>query len=287
MLIQWNAAVVRYSYKYFPSFTPHVDLAFADSHISVMSFDISNILEQWDYEPGQVVVRKFKGKDGREKIQLRVDLGLLQMNASGRPDGKRPFGQQSLLDHHISQLEKHRESNDGDDEKFSLKAEDCAKLQQEAIQYHHRYICLFQLEDYEGVIRDSERNLEAFDFVQHYAESDDMAWALQQFRPQLLMMRIRARGALALKENNFSTVIELIEEGLDEIRNFYREHGRHELLEQSGEIQSLEAWLQEISAKRPMTEREKLETALDEAVKDEDYEKAAKLRDSLRNLKTT
>jgi len=160
-------------------------------------------------------------------------------------------------------------------------------LQQEAIQFHHRYICLFQLEDYEGVIRDTERNLEAFDFVQHYSESDDMAWALQQFRPQLLMMRIRARGAVALKENTYKKVIVLIEEGLDEIRNFYREHGRHELLEQSGEIQSLETWLQEVRAKRPLTEREKLESALDEAVKAENYEKAAKVRDALRNLKIT
>ncbi len=252
-----------------------------------MSFDISHILEHWDYEPGQVVVRKFKGKDGREKIQLRVDLGLLQMNATGRPDGKRPFGQQSLLDHHISQLEKHREGHGGEDEGFSLKGEDCAKMQQEAIQYHHRYICLFQLEDYEGVIRDTERNLEAFDFVQHYAEAEEMAWALQQFRPQLLMMRIRARGAVALRDNSFGTVIKLIEEGLEEIRNFFREHGRHELLEQSGEIQSLETWLQEISSKRPLTEREKLETALDEAVKAENYEKAAKVRDALRNLKTS
>ena len=252
-----------------------------------MNFDISQILEQWDYESGQVVVRKFKGKDGQEKIQLRVDLGLLQMNATGRPDGKKPFGQQSLLDHHIAQLEKFRKAHDGDDEGFSLKGEDCSRLQQEAIQYHHRYICLFQLEDYEGVIRDTERNLEAFDFVQHYSESEEMAWALQQFRPQLLMMRIRARGAVALRENGHLKVMKLIEEGLEEIRNFYREHSRHDLLEQSGEIQSLEAWLQEVTSKRPQTEREKLETALDEAVRAENYEKAAKVRDALRNLKTT
>jgi hypothetical protein len=61
-----------------------------------MSFDISALLDQWDYQPGQVVVRKFRGKDGQDKIQLRVDLGLLQMNAKGRPDGKRPFGHESL-----------------------------------------------------------------------------------------------------------------------------------------------------------------------------------------------
>jgi hypothetical protein len=58
-----------------------------------MSFDISPLLEQWDYQPGQLVVRKFLGRDGVEKIQLRVDLGLLQMNAQGRPDGKHPHGQ--------------------------------------------------------------------------------------------------------------------------------------------------------------------------------------------------
>src|SRR4051812_10799411 len=68
-----------------------VDFAIAPVHIAAMSFDISHILDKWEYHPGQVVVRKFIGRDGQEKIQLRVDLGLLQMNAEGRPDGKRPF----------------------------------------------------------------------------------------------------------------------------------------------------------------------------------------------------
>src|SRR5882672_1768893 len=125
-----------------------------------MTFDISQLLDQWDYEPGQVVVRKFKGKDGAEKIQLRVDLGLLQMNAQGRPDAKRPFGHESLLEHYVSKFEKYRKANDGNAAGFHLKAEDCAKLQQEAIQYHHRYICLFQLEEYSAVVRDTDRNLQ-------------------------------------------------------------------------------------------------------------------------------
>src|ERR1700755_1267168 len=116
-----------------------------------MNFDISHLLEHWDYQPGQVVVRKFTGKDGMEKIQLRVDLGLLQMNAEGRPDGKHPFGHESLLQHYEMQLEKYRETH-GNDDDFELKGEDCSKLQQEAIQYHHRYICLFQISDYEAVV---------------------------------------------------------------------------------------------------------------------------------------
>lgn len=249
-----------------------------------MNFDIAHLLDRWDYQPGQVVVRRFKGRDGQEKIQLRLDLGLLQMNVEGRPDGKRPFGHESLLEHFESQLEKHLAAHQGSEEGFVLKAEDCAKLQQEAIQYHHRYICLFQLEDYAGVIRDTERNLEVFDFVEQFADTDEMAWSLQQFRPQLLMMQIRAQGTLTLKDNDFAATLRLIEEGLEEIREFYRDQSRLDLMEQSGEIHSLEAWLQEINNLRPLSEREKLEHALNEAVEREDYEKAAEMRDALRNL---
>jgi hypothetical protein len=249
-----------------------------------MSNDISGILENWDYEPGKVVVRKFKAKDGTEKLQLRVDLGLLQMNAHGRPDGKKPFGHESLLEHYESQLEKFKFENGGDEKGFQLKPEDISKLQQEAIQYHHRYICLFQLEEFDAVIRDADRNLKVFDFAQKYATSEDFAWALQQFRPQLLMMRVRANGATALKANDFDAVTKIIEDGLEEIRQFYRDQERNDLLDQSGEIISLEAWLEEIRAKRPMSPREKLELALNEAVQNEDYEKAAEVRDKLKNL---
>ena len=233
-----------------------------------MNFDISALLDQWDYQPGQVVVRKFRA-DGVDKIQLRVDLGLLQMNAIGRPDGKRPFGHESLLEHYQEQLARFRREHAHDDKSFHLNPEDCAKLQQEAIQYHHRYICLFQLEEFEGVVHDAERNLKVFDFVQRYAESEDMAWSLQQFRPQLLMMRVRARGAMTLKDNRYDLVVRIVEEGLEELRLFYREHDRQDLLETSGEIQSLEMWLQEIQSKRPLTPREKLESALNEAVRNE------------------
>ena len=252
-----------------------------------MNFDISHLLEEWDYQPGQVAVRKFKTKDGIEKIQLRVDLGLLQMSAAGRPDGKRPFGRESLFEHFQARLEKQRRANPGAGDGFVLKAEDCAKLQQEAIQYHHRYICLFQLEDYEAVIRDTNRNAAVFDFVNEYAESDELAWSLQQFRPQLLMMQIRARGMQALRNDKYPDAIAVIESGLHELRVFYREHSRHDLVEQSGEIHSLETWLQEVQLKRPLSERERLEHALDEAVRQEDYEKAAQVRDALRHLKTS
>ena len=250
-----------------------------------MEYDISRLLDDWEYQPGQVVVRRFKGKDGKEKIQLRVDLGLLQMNAEGRPDGKRPFGHPSLLEYHTARLFKYVAAHGGSDEGFKLNGEDCAKLQLEALQYHHRYICLLQLEDHSAVIRDAERNLNVFDFVSKHAENEELAWSLQQFRPQLLMVLTRARGSEALQAKDYTMAIQHVEQGLELIRAFYREHARSEAAESGPEVQSLETWLEEIRTHRPLSRREKLERALQEAVNSEDYEKAAKMRDALRNLK--
>ncbi len=251
-----------------------------------MDFDISRILDEWDYQPGKVVVRKFKAKDGTEKIQLRVDLGLLQMNAEGRPDGKKPFGYLSLFEFYQSRLYKHLAAHNGSDEGFKLLPEDCAKLQLEALQFHHRYICLLQLEDYAGVIRDAERNLAVFEFVEKHAESEELSWALRQFQPQLVMILTRARGAQALGADDYQLAIRLVEEGLEQIRSFYRETGASEGAEQSGEIVSLEEWLEEIRSRRPLSKRERLERALHDAIKCEDYERAARVRDELRNLKS-
>ena len=250
-----------------------------------MDSDISHLLDQWDYQPGQVVVRKFKGKDGKEKIQLRVDLGLLQMNAEGRPDGKRPFGHASLFDFYQAKLYKHLAAHDGSDEEFELNPEDCAKLQLEALQYHHRYICLLQLGDYAGVVRDAERNLAVFNFVGKHAGCEELAWSLQQFQSQLLMILTRARAMQSLEAKDYAVAIAQVEQGAEAIREFYREHSRQDLLEQSGEVQSLESWLAEIRANRPLSTREKLERALGDAIRREDYEKAAQVRDALRHLK--
>jgi hypothetical protein len=249
-----------------------------------MNFDISDLLNSWEYQAGQIVVRRFQGKDGKEKIQLRVDLGLLQMNAFGRPDGKQPFGHESLFEHYKARLAKYEEEHEASDEGFKLDAEDCSKIQQEAIQFHHRYICLFQLKDYPGVIRDTERNIKVFDFVEQYAEARELAWAVMQLRPQLLMMQVRAKATMAQESGDHAKAIEAIQEGIDDLKAFYAKIERPELGEQSGEIQSLDAYLEEIRSTRPLTERERIEKALEEAIRREDYEKAAHYRDKLRKL---
>ena len=250
-----------------------------------MSFDISHILDAWGYKPGEVMVRRFRGKDGVEKIQLRVDLGMLQMNAEGRPDGKRPSGHGSLLELFNLKLRRYRAENNDSDEGFALDAEDCSRLQLEILQYHHRYLCLLQLQDFEGASRDARHNLAVFELAERYAESDDLLWSLKQFQPHVLMVLARARASQALADGNYDLAISRVEEGLSRLRHFYQSFAQPEMQDSSGEIRSLEAWLDKIRSDRPLTSRELLEKALDEAVRKEDYERAAEMRDALRNLK--
>jgi len=47
----------------------------------------------------------------------------------------------------------------------------------------------------------------------------------------------------------------------------------------------LKNWLEQVFTLRPMSQRQRLERDLSEAVTNEDYEKAAQVRDALRNLK--
>lgn len=248
-----------------------------------MNQDLTKLLQSWPYQPGQVSVRRFKGRDGNEKIQLRVDLGVLQMNATGRPDGKKPMGHESWFDCQRARLaERFLETGSG--EGFQLVLEDCARLQQECIQYHHRYICLFQLEDFEAVERDCARNLAVFEFVAEHAATEELAWSVLQLVPQMLLMRTRSRAAAAAKANDATAASAHVVEGISELERFYTENERLDLLETSHELAALRDWLEQTRRRRPLTEMERLERDLAEAIRLEDYEKAAKVRDEIRKL---
>jgi hypothetical protein len=245
--------------------------------------DLQPLLQSWPYEPGTIQVRTIQGEDGTDKLQLRLDLGILQMETEGRPDGQQPFGCESLLEHFERVSEQYLSKGKADH--FKLNSEDCLKLQQEGMQYHHRYLAFFQLQNYEGVVRDSLRNLRLFDFVDLHAEKTELSGMFQQFRPYILMMLTRARAMLALEDKQHALAIKHIEWGLQEIQDFLRENSPAEALEQNSELQFLHNWMKEIERDRPLTPREKLRRQMQEAVENEDYERAARLRDALDELR--
>jgi hypothetical protein len=250
-------------------------------HLFRMSLDLNTILKDWPHENRAIKVRKILGLDGRHKLQLRIDLGVLQMELYGRPDGMRPHGCESLLTYH--QLRAARAEACGDS--YQLTPEQCAELQQEGIQYYHRYLSLFQINDFHGVVRDTQRNLDLFDFVDAHTERDELSWTLQQFRPYVLMMNTRAKASIFLGQGKFSDAISEITRGREAITEFFQKSNFPELAAKSSEIHFLEDWLKEISAKRPRSKLEIMESEMETAVAKELYERAAELRDAIAKLR--
>jgi hypothetical protein len=247
----------------------------------VSNLDLNNLLEDWPHEPGAVKARKIIGNDGREKIQLRVDLGLIQMEVNGRPDGQRPFGFESLLDYHQARAREMEERG----QNYELDQADLLLLQQEAVQYYHRYLSLFQLREFPAVVRDTDRNLKLCDFVSEHCEDDEAKWtAFEQYRPYVLMMKTRARASLELQNERSSRAIAIIEEGKQQIEGFYRGIGQAQWIDNSTELGFLNEWLSEVRENLPLSPLEIMERDLERAIADEAYERAAELRDAIRRL---
>jgi hypothetical protein len=245
-----------------------------------MTLDLNSLLNDWPHESGSIKVRKISGLDGREKLQLRIDLGLLQMEMTGRPDGQRPHNCESLLLYH--QRRAARAEARGDT--YELSPDQCNELQQEGIQFYHRYLSLFQINDFPAVIRDTQRNLDLFEFVAAHTERDEVAWSFQQFRPYVLMMNTRAKASILLGDGRFGDAMREIERGRDAIQDFFQQSSFPELGQKSSELAFLEEWLEEVSSKRPLSRLEIMQREMETAIASELYERAAELRDAIKLL---
>lgn len=249
-----------------------------------MSKDITPIVEGWDYRPERPAVRQVLGEDGRPKIQLRLDLGLLQMEVTGRPDGKRPHGYETILEYYQS-MALQSEGRAGNDAEFQLSEEDCMKLQLESMQFYHRRISWLELGEYQAAEKDADHNLRIIEFAVKYAQTDQLRETFTQWKPFILVHRTMARARMAWEQKHFDEAISHIEEGIESIADTYREQGREDAIESSGEIAYLRKWAHEIDQTRPLTLEQRLERELAEAVSREMFERAAVLRDRLQMLR--
>src|SRR5438270_47612 len=107
----------------------------------------------------------------------------------------------------------------------------------------------------------------------------------QKFRPYVLMMNTRAKASIFLGQGKFAEAIGEIRRGRDAIAEFFQKSSFPELAGKSSEIHFLEEWLNEISAKRPRSKLEIMESEMETAVAKELYERAAELRDAIQQLK--
>jgi hypothetical protein len=246
-----------------------------------LSKDITPLLRGWDYEPGTINVRRINGLDGSPKLQMRLDLGLLQMELSGRPDGTRPHGCESLLEYYEDQLQDHKRRN-GTELGFHLTADQCSALREEAGLYYHRYLSLYVLEDFTGVVRDTARNLRVLDFCGKFAVDEQDRLVLEQYRPYITMMNTRASASILFKDGKYPQALAIVTEGLDKIKEFFTQFGQPEAFAQANEVKVLKQFARDIRKKLPIDPIVKLQSQLDKAVRAEEYEEAARLRDEIK-----
>ena len=247
-----------------------------------MNHDIGHLLNDWEFDPDEFHARRIKGKDGVEKIQIRIDMGILQLEMQGRPDGKRPHGYDSLLEYFEDLVQSHEQRVDG--EHFLLEGDKCEALFQEAWQYYHRYLSLFYLEDYDGVEQDTEHTLRIFSLVQEYADNDDDKWYFEQYYPHAVMMQARSQAMKALDSEKYADALEEVRRGIGRIEEFTENWEGEFVEEELPELVFLRDWYEELERERPLSQREQLEEDLRTAVEAENFEEAARLRDKLKTM---
>jgi hypothetical protein len=249
---------------------------------AALSKDITPILSGWDHDPDDYQVRIVTGIDGRDKLQRRIDLGLIQMELTGRPDGERPNGFESLLDFHESRVQEAASPDD-----YRIDTDECADLLREGMQYYHRYFAAYHLRRFDLVARDTTRNLRLFAFaVKHAGDRSDKV-QFDRYRPYVTMMRARALSNQAMDRNDHAAALKAIDEGIEGIRVFLREYDQDEDQFQCRELAKLLKIRREIESNRPIGPLERLEQQLALSVSLEDYEEAARLRDQIGRLRGT
>jgi len=264
-----------------------------------VSSDINTILRDWPFRPDDITVRVIEGDDGQRKIQLRLDLGILQMEFDGRPDGRRIHEEQSWLAYHQRRQLDHDAANP-DGAPYLLEPEDCVELLREGVQYYHRYICFWQLELYELCARDTKRNLRLFEFVREHARDDRDKMRFDQWRPYVTMMHARAVATPLVELEQWDAAAGVLDAGIRGIEQFLEEYNQGARAEQLGELTFLRRWKEQILTKlrsddsptdaavaappAPIGRAAELRAQIDLAIIEERYEEAAMLRDELKQL---
>lgn len=243
---------------------------------NVVKQDIDFILENWKYQPGIAQARLVQAQDGRQVIQLRIDLGVLQMETSGRPDGANPHGHSTYYDYLKEQARLARKAGTN----FTLSEEQCQDSDREFLQFYHRRSCWLALRQYALAVRDADHTLAFMDFIKKHSPSEEYLHAHEQYRGFVLFQRTQAAAALEVENNAPERAINEIHAGIERMRDFLAFYQREEELEEDRMVQHLRQI--EATLRQQFQIDSTLEEQLRKAIEEEDYERAARLRDALK-----
>jgi hypothetical protein len=246
------------------------------------SGDITAILRSWEFDPDNQV-RVIRADDGREVLQVRQPLGLEQYELRGRPDGKAPEGRECYVELFQQRLQSHVAEH-GTDEGFALDHDEYVLLQSEGVLYYYRYLVLFQIGDFERTVLDTEHNLQLCELVEKYVEAEEDKKEILQYRPYILRMSAISKAMISLHRQLKSAAREVLESAIDEIEKMPAVDTPAFQFERIRSLKYLRSALKQVLEQK-VSPLDGLKKELESAVQEEDYEKAAELRDRIRALK--
>jgi hypothetical protein len=235
------------------------------------SHNIDRLLADWAYDPESVKVRLARGTDGREILQMRVDMGVLQLEVLGRPDGERPHGFQTYYDYLLGQ--------ELQDQEFELDERQCLEVDREFVQFYHRRVCWLTLQRYDRAIADADHTLALMDFTATHSPSEQWTLAHEQYRPFVVFHRIQAVALEALDGEGPENAVHELNVGLEQLRGLMESDEELEY-EADNELLTRLAELRD-SVRDQYSVGKTLYEQLQDAVAREEYELAARLRDEL------
>lgn len=267
--------------------------------------DLTELLREWQYDPADPV-RRVRTEDGREVIQVRLPLGIEQYEIHGRPDGYRPEGYDSWLDYYIAKARLRREARRGQQEAaqqsprgsqgedsgaaqadsgFLLNEEDFIKLHEEGLLYYYRYLLFFRIQEYALCARDTRRNLRLANFVSRYAHPS-LAEELVQYRPYILRMHFTSRALEQIRlTEDLRKAIRTLQKGKRCVERLPPMPGNKIFAwERTRALASLSDLIRQLRSQLPPSRKEQLQRMLRTAVLEEDYERAAAIRDEIARL---
>ncbi len=225
---------------------------------------LDQLLREFPYEGGRVNARLVRLDAEREVLQIRVELGILQMESIGRPDGK-----PSVFDETAARRGKR------------LSSAEAALLRLELVQYQQRAVAFMAIGDARRALGDAEFVLASAAFLARCGPDADAEWA-DGARFSAIVLRTRAASAMLAAAGRAREAGSVIDAGLEMLFEAAERAGIAEHFDVLGDVTALRSMRDTLVPQLPPAQRSELEARLRTAVLSENYELAAILRDELR-----
>ena len=216
-------------------------------------------------------------------LQVRVELGVLQLEVTGRPDGLRPHGFATYLDYLRHCAAGRGQSPGGKSPPWTMSKVQCNEADREFVQFNHRRVAWLSLRRYDRAIQDADHTLALMDFIRRHGQEEAFIASHEQLRGPVLFHRTQAATIMALERRRYEDAIDALRDGIERLdahqHSWWDDHDPEES-PNPALVDHLRSFEEEIRINYHVEKT--LREQLDDAVANEDYEQAARLRDRIR-----